>query len=63
MEPLTVPDAAKKIKKTPAALYAAITRGDLTATEKYGRLLVDPDELKRYKRVTKIGRPKNGGKK
>lgn len=62
VEPLTVPQAAKKIKRTPAALYAAIVRGDLVATEKYGLKLIDPEELKRYKRETKIGRPKNGKK-
>lgn len=62
-ESLTVPDAAKKLRRTPAALYAAMHRGDLKYIEKFGRLLVEPDELRRYQRATKIGRPKNGHKK
>ena len=62
-EPLTIPDAARRIKRTPAALYAAIERGDLIVTEKFGRKLVDLAELRRYRRSTKIGRPKNGSKK
>lgn len=62
-EPLTIPDAAKRIHRTPAALYAAIDRGDLIAIEKFGRKLVEPAELRRYRRLTKIGRPKNGSKK
>lgn len=59
-ELLTIPDAAKRIRKTPAALYAAIDRGDLKSTEKYGKKLVEATELQRYRRHTKIGRPKNG---
>lgn len=62
-EPLTIPDAAKRIQRTPAALYAAIERGDLRVIEKFGRKLVDLAELHRYRRSTRIGRPKNGGKK
>lgn len=59
-ELLTIPQAAKRIRKTPAALYAAIDRGDLKSTEKYGKKLVEVGELQRYRRQTKIGRPKNG---
>jgi hypothetical protein len=59
-KPLTVPEAAKRIHRTPAALYAAIKRGDLRATEEYGRKLIAINELRRYKRDTKTGRPQNG---
>ena len=61
--PLTIPDAAKRIHRTPAALYAAIERGDLAAIKKFGRKLVEVTELRRYQKATKIGRPKNGDKK
>lgn len=57
---LTIPEAAKKAKRTPAALYAAIARGDLVATRKFGLKLVELIELSRYRQETKIGRPRNG---
>ena len=62
-ELLTIPEAASRIKKTPATLYAAISRGDLLSSDQYGRKLVTVKELARYCRQTKIGRPKNGTRK
>jgi hypothetical protein len=62
-EPLTIPDAAKRVRMTAAALYAAIKQGDLRVTEKFGRKLVEIPELRRWRRQAKIGRPKNGNKK
>ena len=63
MELLTIPEAANKIRKTPATIYAAISRGDLPTVEKFGRKLVKARDLQRYCEQTKIGRPKSGSKK
>ena len=62
-ELLTVPQAAKQIGKTPAALYAAIDRGDLPHVRRYERILIRPAVLRMYQANVKIGRPKNGNKK
>jgi len=59
---LTIPAAAKRIKRTPAALYAAASSGHLETSEVFGRLVVSLGELLRYKRETKVGRPKVNGK-
>ncbi len=58
---ITIPEAAKKIRRTPAALYDAIKRGDLAYEVKYGRVVVTVEEVMRYKRDTKSG-PRNGSK-
>ncbi len=61
---LSIPKAAKRVRLTPAALYAAATRGDLQTTEAYGRIVVSLAEVLRYKRETKVGRrPKPNGRK
>jgi hypothetical protein len=62
MELLTIPEAARRINKTPASLYAAIDRGALLTVEKFGRKLVKSRDLERYCQQTKIGRLKNGSK-
>lgn len=62
-ELLTVPKAAKRIRRTPAALYAAIERGDLECVRMFDKILVEPAALLAYRKSTKIGRPKNGNRK
>lgn len=61
-ELLTIPEAAKRIRRTPAALYKAISQGNLVSVEKFGRQLVALKEVKRYKKETRTGRPRNGAR-
>ena len=59
---LTIPEAAKRIKRTPAALYDAARKGNLETSEAFGVRLVTLAEALRYKRETKVGRKANGTK-
>lgn len=56
MERMTVSEVAKKVGKTPAAIYAAICKGWLKAESRYGIWLVTEAALKDYK-PRKRGRP------
>jgi len=55
---VTIPVAAKRIKRTPAALYDAARKGKLLTSEAFGVQVVSMAEALRYKRDTKAGRPK-----
>ena len=59
---ITIPEAARMVNLTPAALYVAIARGNLKVTKQYGRLLVSDEAVKKYLETRQIGRPKNGRK-
>lgn len=54
---VSIPVAARRIKRTPAALYTAATKGRLkTSEDVFGRILVSMAEALRYKKETKMGR-------
>jgi hypothetical protein len=48
VELITVLEAAKKVNKTPSALYLAIRKGALKAELKYGLNLISIEELEKY---------------
>lgn len=53
---MTVPEVAKRVGKTPAAIYFAIREGWLNAQQKYGIWLISSEDLKNYN-PRKRGRP------
>jgi hypothetical protein len=58
---ITVSRAARAANLTPAALYSAIRLGKLTATEKYGLLLVTQTDVEKYLAHRAVGRPRQNG--
>jgi hypothetical protein len=60
---ITVKEAAKKIRRTPAALYEAIKTGRLAHEIVYGRVVVSLADVRRYKQETKSGPKSSGDKK
>lgn len=54
---LTVSEAAAEANVTMQAIYNAIKRERLTATEKYGVVLIERTDLKNYLATAKKGRP------
>ncbi len=58
---MTVKEAAKKVRRTPAALYDAVRRGDLAYEVAYGRVVVSMTAVRAYVYAAKSG-PRNGKK-
>jgi excisionase family DNA binding protein len=54
---ITVQEAAARLKVTSKAIYYALTEGNLTRHEQYGRILVDEEEVARYKPIAGGSRP------
>jgi hypothetical protein len=59
---VTISEAAKRIKRTPAALYGAARKGNLKTSEAYGIRVVSMAEALRYKRETRAGRKATNGR-
>ena len=55
---LTVPEAAAESNLAQTTIRNAIYRGKLTATNVYGRPIIERSEFERYRAATKMGRPK-----
>jgi predicted DNA-binding protein YlxM (UPF0122 family) len=58
---LTVPETARRLGRTKAAIYAAIRRGKLKFETRYGVMVIAETEVEAY-RHTKAGRPETSDK-
>jgi excisionase family DNA binding protein len=54
---ITVQEAASRLNVTSKAIYFAISDGKLTRHEQYGRILLDEEEVARYKPIAGPERP------
>lgn len=58
MKTLTVQEAADRIQRTRAAVYAAIRKGLIKPERRHGVLLVSGADVDRYASISKRGRPR-----